>query len=319
MKKIIVVIGPGRSGTSVVTRGLQVLGVGLGKRLMPPKRGVNDKGFWEDRDIYALNRAIFKKIRHDWKLLRPVPTPALRQPNLESLKSRAKEILRSRLQSASTFGMKDPQITRLLPFWQEVFGSMGVQAGYVLACRNPMSVAQSMSRYTGLTLKRAYLIWFEFTLASLIHTKGLERVVVNYDSLMRDPLGQLERIGSALGLRIDAMGRELHEYQYGFLDPELRHTEYQMADLRTNNAVPRHVAALYELILSLALDPAVVAGRDAAARIAELSQLSGNKLEQDQYLTDRRRDSRQGVKARSKETEYAAGRHDGIRHARCGD
>ncbi|MDA8362704.1 MAG: hypothetical protein M0Z84_02550 [Gammaproteobacteria bacterium] len=319
MKKIIVVIGPGRSGTSVVTRGLQVLGVSLGNRLMPPKRGVNDKGFWEDQDIYALNRAIFKKIRHDWNLLRPVPALALRQPNLESLKSRAKEIVRCRLQSASTFGMKDPQITRLLPFWQEVFGSMGVQAGYVLACRNPMSVAQSLSRYTGLTLKRAYLIWFEFTLASLIHTKGLERVVVNYESLLRDSLGQLERIGSALGLKIDAMGRELHEYRHGFLDRELCHAEYGMADLRASNAVPRHVVALYELILSLASDPAVVAGGDAAARIAEPSRLSGIKPEQDRYLMDRRPGSRQGVKARSKETEYAAGGRDGIRHARCAD
>ena len=70
--RIIVVTGPGRSGTSVVTRGLTVLGVDLGGNLMPPKPGVNDKGFWEDLDIFHFNEDMLNKLRYSWDNLMPV-------------------------------------------------------------------------------------------------------------------------------------------------------------------------------------------------------------------------------------------------------
>ena len=54
-KLIVVVLGMHRSGTSAVTRGLTVLGVELGDRLMPPKENINDRGFFEDIDINAIN------------------------------------------------------------------------------------------------------------------------------------------------------------------------------------------------------------------------------------------------------------------------
>jgi hypothetical protein len=53
-KKIIVVLGMHRSGTSALTRGLSTLGVGLGDTLHPAGSD-NPTGFWEDRDIIAFN------------------------------------------------------------------------------------------------------------------------------------------------------------------------------------------------------------------------------------------------------------------------
>ena len=54
IKRLIVVLGMHRSGTSAITRGLQVMGVGLGDRMMPAMPD-NVKGFWEDVDLNALN------------------------------------------------------------------------------------------------------------------------------------------------------------------------------------------------------------------------------------------------------------------------
>ena len=53
--RLIVILGMHRSGTSAITRGLQVMGVSLGNNLMPPMEDVNAKGFWEDIDLVALN------------------------------------------------------------------------------------------------------------------------------------------------------------------------------------------------------------------------------------------------------------------------
>ena len=65
-KKLIVVLGMHRSGTSAITRGLICLGVQLGNRLIPPIEGNNDKGFWEDIDLNNLNNEILETIYKEW-------------------------------------------------------------------------------------------------------------------------------------------------------------------------------------------------------------------------------------------------------------
>ena len=53
-KRLIIMLGMHRSGTSTITRGLKVLGVELGNKLMPPVLGDNDKGYFEDIDLLYL-------------------------------------------------------------------------------------------------------------------------------------------------------------------------------------------------------------------------------------------------------------------------
>ena len=266
-KKIVVVIGPGRSGTSAITRGLKVFGVDLGGNLMPPKSGVNDKGFWEDQDIYSLNRDIFKEIKHDWHRLTPVDFNILPKREFDALKLRAIEVIRNKTKTTNLFGMKDPQITRLLPFWREVFAYLSLKDTYVIACRNPMNVARSLSKYTGFSLVKSYLLWFENTFASLIASEGANRVVVSYDFLMQNPLAQLQRIGSALDLQVDANGNDFYEYSSQFLDAKLRHNEFQIDDLLSDGDVPPKCIMLYELILKFATDAIAINSQNAIQEI----------------------------------------------------
>ena len=78
-KSIVVVLGMHRSGTSAITRGLVVLGVELGHRLMPPEENINDRGFYEDIDINAINVALYRSLKSHqrWHSLIPVPTGEL--------------------------------------------------------------------------------------------------------------------------------------------------------------------------------------------------------------------------------------------------
>ena len=276
-KHVIVVVGPGRSGTSVITRALKVLGVDLGDNLMPPKAGVNDKGFWEDQDIYSFNLDLCKELNYDWHKLTPVPFSLLESANLSELKQRAINVLNSKLKATNLFGIKDPQLTRLLPFWRDVFGEMGIKESYVIACRNPMSVARSLSKYTGISLEIAYLLWFEYTLASLTDTKNANRVVVDYDLIMENPTEQLYRTGQLLNLEFEPASESFIEYQSGFLEMGLRHTEFQISDLRLDQAVPPKVIALYEFMLELATDKMEVDGKDAVERIEKFTQIQSDE------------------------------------------
>ena len=61
-----------RSGTSAITRGLQVMGVELGDNLMPALKGDNDKGYWEDIDLNALNIEMLSAIGSRWDCVSPI-------------------------------------------------------------------------------------------------------------------------------------------------------------------------------------------------------------------------------------------------------
>lgn len=268
--KLIVVLGMHRSGTSVITRGLQVLGVDLGDRLMPPAHD-NEKGFWEDLDINALNIALLEAIGHDWHTLTPVLAEELTTPVVEDFKLRALDMLRGKLSAGKPFGLKDPRIPRLLPFWQDVFAHLQVQVSYVIACRNPMSVARSLAKRDNFDLEKGYYLWLEHMLFSLTRTVDQTRIVVDYDSVMEDPANQLRRIAQSLGLTFNPESQQFDEYRNHFLADSLRHTRYQADDLCLDKAVPPSVSALYKVLVGLAADAVRFDGPEVVSLVGRVA------------------------------------------------
>src|SRR5260370_33453248 len=120
-QRLIVVLGMHRSGTSTLTRALQAMGVELGSRLMPPVEGNNDKGFWEDLDLYELNIEMLGALKRDWHYLAPVGEDFVELLCGKGLLSRAEELLRLKVGQSPVFGFKDPRVSMLIPFWQRVF------------------------------------------------------------------------------------------------------------------------------------------------------------------------------------------------------
>jgi len=76
-KRIVVIIGMHRSGTSVIARGLKVLGVTLGDNLMPPGED-NPKGYWEDLDINELNVELLNFFKMSLKQIWKCSFPTVR-------------------------------------------------------------------------------------------------------------------------------------------------------------------------------------------------------------------------------------------------
>jgi hypothetical protein len=68
-RRVIVVAGMHRAGTSVVARGLQALGIDLGDALMSADVRMNARGFFEDMDIVKLDDALLDAQGADWKNL----------------------------------------------------------------------------------------------------------------------------------------------------------------------------------------------------------------------------------------------------------
>jgi GT2 family glycosyltransferase len=257
-KRIILVLGMHRSGTSAVTRGLEVLGVNLGDRLMPALPGVNEKGFYEDLDVFNLNVALLKELGHDWHTLKPIGRQELLGQVAERFYVPAINIIKRKIQRTNVFGVKDPRISRLLPFWQEVFKRMGLRVDYVVAFRNPLSVVSSLSKRDGLDATKAYFLWFEEMLSCMLNTQRSERVVVDYDQLMDDPAAQLSRVANEIGLVFKPESKDFIEYKEEFLNGSLRHSSYSVSDLEKENTPSRNIIQLYTMLSDAANDQMVL-------------------------------------------------------------
>src|SRR5688572_24232416 len=111
-KKIFLVLGIARSGTSVIAKALNVLGIDLGINLNPSNKW-NPKGFWEDIDIvYTVNKKIFDKLNCRLGVFREFQQAELNSDSLNDIKLSATQILTLHLRKGPNWGFKDPNTVR---------------------------------------------------------------------------------------------------------------------------------------------------------------------------------------------------------------
>ena len=270
-KRIIAVIGVQRSGTSAITRGLQVLGADLGSFYEPNVVGSdNEKGYFEDVEISQLDVSMLNSIGYTWdNPVLPVFDDNTKQV-LSAFYPIGANILQNRLESTDLFGFKDPLIVRLLPLWNDIFKNEGAEVSYIIACRNPLSTAKSMQKRDGFDIVKGCYIWLGYITASLIHSADYNRIVVDYDELMKDPEKQLGRTAERLNLKFDAGSPEFIEYKESFLSESLRHTGFSISDLAANSDVPPKIAELYVLLKRISMDEISLDSIEAAAKINKI-------------------------------------------------
>jgi hypothetical protein len=226
--RAIVVVGMHRSGTSAVARGLKALSVYLGRNFLDAQPE-NPTGYWEDKGIVELNERVLKALRLE-----------------------ARRYLRRSFIEEPLWGFKDPRTLRLLPFWLRVFHESDVNDAYVLVIRNPSSVAASLFKRQGMQLETAQRLWLVYTLPYLEELASKPMVVVDYDLLMGDPRGQLERI--ARKLQLTATTGDVENFTCEFLDAKLRHTVFSPEEIDATSEVGRLTRDAYTLLYEVAAD-----------------------------------------------------------------
>ena len=280
---LIVVLGMHRSGTSVVTRGLQVLGVSLGDRLLPPQ-GDNTKGFWEDIDIYELNIEILSFIGSDWHHLAPIEPSDVEILCDRGYLERAVKLLHQKMDGVPVFGIKDPRMSKLMPFWKEVFNHCQININYIMAIRHPLSVSKSLASRNGIDIEKSYMLWLGYVMASLVDVPDEKRILVDYDRLIQAPDHEMNRLAEFLDLDIEPA--ELKSYKTEFLDLGLRHTVYDLNDLLLDGNCPPLTYEVYAALLDVASDKETFYAAERQTIIAQWI----NEFERDKWamlLADR--------------------------------
>lgn len=244
-RKLFIVLGMHRSGTSTVMNALGCMGVQLGDDLLPPGKD-NPKGFFEDKAINDLNIEMLEVIGQNWFSLSLVTDAQVNR--LESLGylERATKLLHAKMGEYQNFGFKDPRVSKLIKFWKKVFAQMECETKYVLCLRHPLSVANSIFKRNKTPIHKGYLLWLSYNLAIATELQDQSLVAVDYDQLMENPVQQLELLSQQLGLVVDT---ELaREFSGSFLDADLRHTKFSADDLHQDKQCPAVVVTAYSLL-----------------------------------------------------------------------
>jgi hypothetical protein len=249
-QRIVVVLGMHRSGTSALTRGLSCCGIDLGDNLLMPAKDNNPKGFFEDADINSLNVEILASLGLKWDTLRPITSIELADPKLNRFLLQAILLIQEKLGNKLILGLKEPRIARLFSFWQHVFSYINATTDYVLACRNPLSVADSLNKRDNIPHKKSYDLWLQYVVPCFIEAQQSIKIVVDYDLLMANPEKELLRISRHLNLTLESS--LLNEYCSDFLDQQLRHTQYTENDVLIDPLLPGSIKQIYPLLLRLA-------------------------------------------------------------------
>jgi len=254
-QKLLMVLGMHRSGTSAITKGLEVLGVTLGDNLLPPKDD-NPKGFFEDRDLVNLNERVLEKVGRKWHALSPISPDDLTKSSLMNERIEAGSLLSRKFSESPTIGLKDPRLSVLLPFWTSVIDDSQTGCGFVIPVRNPLEVALSLNKRNGMSITRATALWGRYMSDAVRATEGRTRLFVDFDSILEEPLTQLRRISDAFGLAMpDPKSPELISYRDEFLEQKLKSNKVSSRELGLSGDTIKSVIELYNGVLKLAKLP----------------------------------------------------------------
>ena len=140
------------------------------------------------------------ELGRSWLDAKPLDAAALAGLDTPANVERAAGLLARSFPAAGPLVLKDPRLSRLLPFWRRVFEETGIAPAVVIAVRAPSAVARSLQRRDQLPLAHGEALWNAYVLDAESGSRGLRRAVVHYEDLGRNPCPVLLRLLSDLGL-----------------------------------------------------------------------------------------------------------------------
>jgi len=214
----VIVLGSGRSGTSMVAGALAASGYFMGERLLPPNES-NPKGYFEDSRVNALNERILESVLPRRPPLignllfreRPLSFQrwlAVVPPTVDVLPSDEFGRQIRPLVERQPFCFKDPRFCYTLAAWRPFLG----KTRFVCVFRHPAVTAASMLKLwssdqrlqtMSLSTERALQIWtamYRHVLEK--HSRQGDWLFLHYDQALQ-PSG-LERLAHFLDCTVDS-------------------------------------------------------------------------------------------------------------------
>ena len=219
-KTVVLVAGMHRSGTSALTRVVNLLGATVARDLME-KSEDNPHGYWEPAEVVHIHEQMLSDLGSTWDDLDPLPVGWANGEPGGKAASAIKVFLERSLEAHDVLVVKDPRLSHLLPLWLPLLEQLSVKPLVLVPIRHPMEVALSLNLRDGFPLWKSWLLWMQACLESEFESRTVPRLYVEYASLFADWRTFAERLHGMeprLGTITVATARAID----AFIDPGLR-------------------------------------------------------------------------------------------------
>ena len=243
--QVVCILGMHRSGTSLISRIVSLLGVYLGSEdnLMRPARD-NPRGYWENQQLTDINDEIITRLGGSWHELPAFSANWESAPGLADIRQKARVFLQKEFASASFWGWKDPRTCLTLPFWQNLVPRLR----FIICLRNPVDVARSLEHRNGFSFEKSDYLWLSYVKSALEHTAGQPRLFLFYEDVMAAWPYELERLKNFLEQSHFAEQPEIQRAIEESIDTELHHHRTSTAESVDDPSVSFYAKALYMLL-----------------------------------------------------------------------
>jgi len=246
VKRLVLVVGVGRSGTSLLAG---VLGQ-LGFHIPQPEVTADDtnpKGFGEPRWVVDFHSRLMRRLRVIVFDARPV---AFEKTAAVEDAAELRSWLAGELAQADDVVVKDPRVGWFLTLWKRACDGLDVQVGQVTMLRHPAEILTSARKSYGdwqSDASRA-AAWLNVMLETERQTRGARRIYIRYEDLLADWRAQMDRAGRVLELPLlTDIAPERAAAVDAFVDPGLHRARTGWEGLD----VPERVSTLCDRVWEL--------------------------------------------------------------------
>ena len=185
----VLVLGMHRSGTSALTRVLNLLGLDAGRDVLMGASESNPTGHWEVEALTSFNDRLLDDLGGRWSA--PPSTDPEHLIGLADGSWGAEAAdLHAKAFAGTSWVWKDPRVCLLLPFWRTVLGRSEEAAPHeVVALRDPTEIAGSLAARDGMALSYGLALWERYTRDLLASLEGQRACFVHYERLLAEPEG----------------------------------------------------------------------------------------------------------------------------------
>jgi hypothetical protein len=240
-----------RSGTSALTRALNLLGAALPVELLEPTAS-NPLGFWEWSKAYRLHNELLSGIDSRWDDWTRIDPNWFRSPASEASARRLADMLIEEFADKPLFAVKDPRTCRFYPLWLRAADLAKMELRPILIIRHPLEVVGSLAAGKDMGKPHALLLWLRYVLDAEAASRGQTRIVLTYHELLQDWRAALSRTGEGLGLVWPRWTDQAEEEIDAFLSAEERHHVAREFARGRRSGVPEWVQEAYQALTSLA-------------------------------------------------------------------
>lgn len=278
-RRLIFVLGVGRSGTSAITRVLSLCGASLPERLLGAGEG-NPTGHWEPLDALDLNEAFLERYGSNWYDPRwPCWETVADSPQRQAFIDQLAMFL-ERYLDEPLLVIKEPRITALTEFWFAAARRVEFEIAAVVAVRHPAEVAASLAARDGVPIELSDTLWLKYSLLAELRSREIPRVFVEYPNLLTDWKREVDRIRKALAFDLRSIQDQAID---AFLSPDLRHQ--RVSTDPQDRARPTRAQRVYE-VLSTASRDASFSGSELECLVADHMASGEAQMAMEQFTRD---------------------------------